>query len=680
MELSHISHAAFDRNYRHLTKYFCWPGMVNDIKIHTKTCPQCREYSASQPHNIWTPDSAKDDIYFAPFSHIGIDVFTYDNKNYLIIVCRFSGYPIVEKLPSMTTATIIEKIWQNIIRYGIPLAIRSDGARYFISEEMKEFCKKYHIKLEQSSSYYAPSNGLAEAGVKNMKNLLKKTTNWENFQLGYLAYITTTRKDGTIPCQLFLGRLLRTLLPVLPDHYRLMKPAEVRQMERQKEEALDKQRIAHNKGKRSLPPLLVGQQVYIQGQDGKWTNTGIITHVRSSGSYIIESNGKTYIRARHFLKEVLDKQSNTPLTPSITHLRRSPRLAKKVKIDESNNRIEIFEPCDESYDSDESEYDYKRGKRGRKSYHCYVVSLLENTSEIAMDRNIGNPFSTKVKLGIDYNPLVTIGDFNMQEVAPSCIPRPPFRPQRVMLTVDLRDLRFCQFSAEAHSLVDSILLYIDRVAREQPHCIAQFEVDRTHSDNNGVFRQIYSQTLKSEMASIALSVASLNPEYDVVSICLYVRPINCMTRRVTNLYGQSTKTSICRRYDWIATGQGQGNTASHILVPRDGTGPPAVGQRHPVLASTYLSRAQPPIGCGVPLPEPVPAGEQPTLVPQITLPCGTVIRPGEVRPARRARGRIARVAPMDDRPTTPIPAVTVEVVEAVLHGENEAREDGNLTS
>ena len=101
---------------------------------------------------------------------------------------------------------------------------------------------------------------------------------------------------------------------------------------------------------------------------------------------------------------------------------------------------------------------------------------------------------------------------------------------------------------------------------------------------------------------------------------------------------------------------------------------------HPVLASTYLSRAQPPIGCGVPLPEPVPAGEQPTLVPQITLPCGTVIRPGEVRPARRARGRIARVAPMDDRPTTPIPAVTVEVVEAVLHGENEAREDGNLTS
>ena len=562
----------------------------------------------------------------------------------------------------------------------------SDGARYFISEEMKEFCKKYHIKLEQSSSYYAPSNGLAEAGVKNMKNLLKKTTNWENFQLGYLAYITTTRKDGTIPCQLFLGRLLRTLLPVLPDHYRLMKPAEVRQMERQKEEALDKQRIARNKGKRSLPPLLVGQQVYIQGQDGKWTNTGIITHVRSSGSYIIESNGKTYIRARHFLKEVLDKQSNTPLTPSITHLRRSPRLAKKVKIDESNNRIEIFEPCDESYDSDESEYDYKRGKRGRKSYHCYVVSLHGNTSDI-MDRNIGNPFATKVLL-LEPSSLGgnTLRDFNMQEVAPSCIPRPPFRPQRVMLTVDLRDLRFCPFSAEAHSLVESILLYIDRVARDQPHCIAQFEVDRTHSDNNGIYRQIFSQTLKSDMASISLSVASLNPEYDVVLVCVYVRPrANSMIdtpRQLTNSYAQAAKSSLCRRYDWITTGQGD----NHILVPRDGTGPPSVGSRHPVLSTAYLggvSRAQPPIGCGVPLPDPVPTiPDRQTLVPQITLPCGTVIRPGEVRPARKVKGRTARIAPMDDRPATPVPAVTVEVVEAILRntgGEDEAR-DGNITS
>ena len=50
LELSHLSHAAFDRNYRHLTKYFYWPNIMNDVKIHTKTCPQCREHASKQPH------------------------------------------------------------------------------------------------------------------------------------------------------------------------------------------------------------------------------------------------------------------------------------------------------------------------------------------------------------------------------------------------------------------------------------------------------------------------------------------------------------------------------------------------------------------------------------------------------------------------------------------------------
>ena len=115
IELSHMSHAAFDRNYRHLTRYFYWPHMMNDIRIHTKTCPQCREYAASQPLPPVKVDKAPNDKYFAPFSHLGMDVFTYDNKDYLIIVCRYSGYPIVEPLNSLTSKTIIDKLWANKI-------------------------------------------------------------------------------------------------------------------------------------------------------------------------------------------------------------------------------------------------------------------------------------------------------------------------------------------------------------------------------------------------------------------------------------------------------------------------------------------------------------------------------------------------------------------------------------
>ena len=49
LELSHLAHPAFDRNFRHFTRFFYWPNMTNDIKIHTKNCPQCIEYANKQP-------------------------------------------------------------------------------------------------------------------------------------------------------------------------------------------------------------------------------------------------------------------------------------------------------------------------------------------------------------------------------------------------------------------------------------------------------------------------------------------------------------------------------------------------------------------------------------------------------------------------------------------------------
>ena len=199
------------------------------------------------------------------------------------------------------------------IKYGIPIAVRTDGARYFISEEMQQFFKTYGIRLEQSSSYYTPSNGLAEAAVKNMKNLLKKTTTYKQFQHAYMAYVSTVRKDGTIPTQLFLGRQIRTLLPIHPRHYQLTDVKDIKQQEIIKYKSKKKAIEERNKGRfNTLKPLNIGQEVYIQGMDDKWIQKGVITDIRRTGSYVIESNNKKYIRARHFLRPV-DKASYTEI-------------------------------------------------------------------------------------------------------------------------------------------------------------------------------------------------------------------------------------------------------------------------------------------------------------------------------------------------------------------------------
>ena len=147
-----------------------------------------------------------------------------------------------------------------------------------------------------------------------------------------MSYISTVRKDGIIPSQLFLGRLIRTLLPILPHNYTLMGGDIIDKLKKKKEVALEKERLYRNKDRQyHLQPLSVGQQVFIQGQDDKWNRVGTIIAVRSSGSYIIESEGKTFIRARHFLKEVFDS----------SHLRaKSPDGTIPDNVTEPNNKYD----------------------------------------------------------------------------------------------------------------------------------------------------------------------------------------------------------------------------------------------------------------------------------------------------------------------------------------------------
>ena len=69
-----------------------------------------------------------------------------------------------------------------------------------------------------SSPHYPQSNGHAEAAVKAMKSLLKKSSpsghiNSDEFQRGLLEWRNTPSSDGQSPAQILLGRQLRSDIP-----------------------------------------------------------------------------------------------------------------------------------------------------------------------------------------------------------------------------------------------------------------------------------------------------------------------------------------------------------------------------------------------------------------------------------------------------------------------------------
>merc|ERR1739842_48000 len=70
-----------------------WPGITKDIQNIRDRCNQCHRNAPSNPSAPPTPPKLP--VY--PFQFICADYFTHHGTPYLVIVDRYSGWPIVEK-------------------------------------------------------------------------------------------------------------------------------------------------------------------------------------------------------------------------------------------------------------------------------------------------------------------------------------------------------------------------------------------------------------------------------------------------------------------------------------------------------------------------------------------------------------------------------------------------------
>ena len=126
--------------------------------------------------------------------HVGLDLFTYGNKQHLICVDHWSGYPLYSQLRSLSSDAIISIIinWFNILEW--PSSIRSDGGPQFRGP-FSSFCAEHNIVHELSAPYNPKSNGLAEAGVKSVKNILRKSQHSGSDPNNCLLYTSPSPRD-----------------------------------------------------------------------------------------------------------------------------------------------------------------------------------------------------------------------------------------------------------------------------------------------------------------------------------------------------------------------------------------------------------------------------------------------------------------------------------------------------
>ena len=86
-----------------------------------------------------------------PWAKVRVDIFTFNERNYLITVDYFSGFWEIDLLKNVRTKTVIWKMKSQFTRYLVPDVCMLDNGPQFVSKEYHKFSKSWKFQRITSS-------------------------------------------------------------------------------------------------------------------------------------------------------------------------------------------------------------------------------------------------------------------------------------------------------------------------------------------------------------------------------------------------------------------------------------------------------------------------------------------------------------------------------------------------
>ena len=104
-------------------------------------------------NNLQCEPMTSHDILKERFLKVGMDILTFEGKDYLVVDRYYSKYPELLPLGDKNANTIVEQCKSVFTRHGIPSEIVSDNMP-FLSNEFLTFANTWGIKTTTSSPTY----------------------------------------------------------------------------------------------------------------------------------------------------------------------------------------------------------------------------------------------------------------------------------------------------------------------------------------------------------------------------------------------------------------------------------------------------------------------------------------------------------------------------------------------
>lgn len=221
LTLAHTGHPGREKMKRRLRVAVWWPGIDNDVETFCRECVECQmvaPYDKPEPLRIRS-------LPTAPWVHLAGDFLgpLPDGSYLFVLVDLYSRYVIADIMKSTTSKDVINVLKQHFTRMGLPYVLTFDNAKNFSSQEFKDFCVDFGIKLVHTTPYWPSANGEIERQNRSLLKILKISqlngTNSKEALQDYLYMYALTPHSVTAvaPAQLMFGRRFRDLVPHLQD-------------------------------------------------------------------------------------------------------------------------------------------------------------------------------------------------------------------------------------------------------------------------------------------------------------------------------------------------------------------------------------------------------------------------------------------------------------------------------
>ncbi len=292
----HEGHLGIEKCRRRGRESMYWPGLNKVVEEMVKNCPSCLKFGSQKAAEPLNPHEVPN----RPWQRVGSDIFTYRNKDYLVITDYYSFYPEVVNLTSTSTKAVIQGMKSVFARHGIPDLLITDNGPQYASSEFKSFTEDWWFEHKTSSPYFPSSNGLAESSVKTVKNLLKKSldSNGDMYK-ALLVFRSTPLQCGRSPAQLLMHRRLKSTLPM---HHSLLKTQDGEEVVELKLYEKEKQKAKFDLHAKPLPELSAKDPVLMYNfSSGLWDTPAKVVQEVSPRSYIVQTQDATYRRNRRHL-------------------------------------------------------------------------------------------------------------------------------------------------------------------------------------------------------------------------------------------------------------------------------------------------------------------------------------------------------------------------------------------